>query len=246
MNFLANPPPRTLLTGLSIQNFGAATTIPLYAAIDLAIARPATKATEARPGAEQSQRLRAVPIAITLGLLAPLGLMSFAKSPELKQLAIVVFQIYPIFTSAIVRLVAPLLPKEAAIKRKAGDALPGPLSTVYIFATVVGTIGHIATLSESFSKGLTLKQLFLPRVTLGREGDMVDARLNFLQWDEAVTCGSMMLWAIARYVLDTAPARGVNIAAVVQAVLGAAVRTVLMGPIGAAAELLRQREIAKA
>lgn len=218
--------------------------MPLYAALQLIRGRNAPKAAKPN-GVEESQQLRAIPIAMTLGVLVPLGMMSFVKSPEIKQLAICAFQIYPLLTAALMKVVAPLMPSEQTVKRKAGDSLPGPLSTVYIFATAIATITHVATLSEALSKGVSLKDLFLPRIALSKPGDMAEAAVNFLRWDEAVTCGSLLLWTLARFALDTAPAGGVDATAVIQGAMAATVRTVLMGPVGAATELLRQREIAK-
>jgi len=67
---------------------------------------------------------------------------------------------------------------------------------------------------------------------------MVEARLNLLRWDEVVSVSAFVVWAVVR----SLPRADDSVAAVLKVAAGVLVRALIIGPAGAAAYTLQQRE----
>jgi hypothetical protein len=229
-----------VIAGMGVQLLGAAVAIPLWCALHLASYFP-VQSTIASLATEQN--LAAAPYAVTLGLLLPVAFMTVTRHPGRKQFWIVMFQIYPILTYLATRLLS---------GRLASSSSEDSISNMYAYATTISLITHLACFGPSVAsilapgmftaaKAAQLNPLkaFLPRFGLTKRGDMVEARLNFLRWDEAVSVGSFVIWAVVRYI-SSLPEADVN--TVVIAKLGAQVlgRAMVLGPVGAAVWLLKE------
>jgi hypothetical protein len=229
-----------VIAGMGVQLLGAAVAIPIWCALHLASYSP-VQSSIASLAAEKN--LAAAPYAVTLGLLLPVAFMTATRHPGRKQFWIVMFQIYPILTYLATKIFS---------GRLAPSSSEESINKVYAYATTLSVITHLASFGPSLAsvlapgmftptKAAQLNPLkaFIPRFGLAKKGDMVEARLNFLRWDEAVSVGSFVIWAVARYI-SSLPEEDVNTA--VMAKLGAQVlgRALVLGPVGAVVWLLKE------
>ena len=182
--------------------------------------------------------------------MLPLGAASYLRSNRAKQAMTIIFQVYFIFTELIERLVGQTITTPAAFSA----VLSKPLVRLYAFAEILSAITHIGVFGTSFAaqvapgafpKGFaertTLSKLFSPRVKQDKEGDLFEARLNFLRWDEAVTLSSLLLWAVVCY-MQALPSDAMTLPALGKLGAEVLVRILVTGPVGAVAHLLRQRD----
>lgn len=240
-----------LLAAFGIQTVGAATIVPLFLATQLATS--VVGKTALTSGVLSETRTAAIPLATILTLLIPTGLASFLKSQPQKQAWINVFQVFYIFAELIERTAGPFVAPAAST-----GPLSASLSRVYSFAEGLSILSHVGTIvavlltkivpnmfPKGFAEHVSFRRIFLPRIKLETDGDLYEARIHFLRWDAAVCLSSLLLWAVYSYVA-VLPASEQSLEAVGRLTLEVLARALVTGPVGAAAHMLRQRDIVAA
>lgn len=236
-----------MLTAFGIQTVGAATFVPLFCAVQVATS---VLGKFGGAGVLDETRVAAIPAATVLTILIPLGLGSFVRNQPLKQSLINVFQVFYLFAELIERTAGPVL-----LPTSTTEPLPASLSRVYSFVQVLSILSYGGTIAavlltkvvpnlfpKGFAEHVSFRRVFLPRIKLETDGDHLEARLHFLRWDAAICLSSFLLWSAYTY-LTVLPTGTVALEDVARLGAETLARALIMGPIGAAAHLLKQRDI---
>ncbi|KAI9367662.1 hypothetical protein BJX61DRAFT_283399 [Aspergillus egyptiacus] len=252
-----------MVIGLLAQVLTFAFAAPLYGALHLF-----TSVTATEPRADNMRIPRAVvnaiPFVFFLGYLVPTNLLIVPVSEhvttDLKQIFIALWQPWPAYVSILLTVVhiifSPFTKNDDNIK--GGRAAMSSLRWVYAFAFGNAALTHIiswviplATVAaprlfkEEYLQPLHPLAVFsIPRPwetpsLVENVGAGVHA---FLRWDYLIGCTGVLTWAVSLYRAAHRVVYGSAWSGSVGLVAKIAALTVLSGPIGAAVELLWERE----
>ncbi|OJD29549.1 atma protein [Diplodia corticola] len=218
----------TTLIGLLYQNISVAITIPLWCLLHLLALPSRTNSSALTASLSFSPtEARILPWAMTLGYILPTAAMSLpspALVPALTQQTLVsAWQVFPLWihlsTAAILR---PFF----STTTPTTSTTPTTTSTPHLFAFLLATIPHAATLSLSLSTllfpalfrpslaaSLHPAAVFLPKYSPASPSSASSASAaaipleegvhRFMQWDECVSGAAAVVWAATLYVRDT-------------------------------------------
>ncbi|KAL4972915.1 hypothetical protein BDW66DRAFT_169091 [Aspergillus desertorum] len=247
--------------GLVAQVMTFAFSAPLYFAIHLF-----TSATAVKPTAENTRVpkavLEAIPLAFVIGYLVPSGLLLLPVSEhvnaDLKQILIAIWQPWPAYISTLLTLVhilfSPFTGDDSAVT--GGRAALRSLRWAYAFAFANTALTHIISwiipLSTIAAPWLFKEEYLHPLHPLVVYGvpkpwdppvlvESVGAGAHaFLRWDYIIGSTGVLLWALSLY--RTAHRVVYGQADCVGLLVKVAALTVLTGPVGAAVELMWERD----
>ncbi|KAL4813850.1 hypothetical protein BDW67DRAFT_192625 [Aspergillus spinulosporus] len=247
--------------GLIAQVMTFAFSAPLYFAIHLF-----TSATAVRPTAENIRVPRAVlnviPLVFVIGYMVPSGLLLLPVSEQvtadLKQIFIALWQPWPAYVSILLTVVhvffSPFTRNDDNVE--GGRATLRSLRWVYAFAFTNTALAHIIAwvipLSTVAAPGLFKEEYLHPLhplvvydipkpweapVLVESVGAGVHA---FLRWDYLIGSTGVLIWALSLYRAGHRVVYGQ--AGCVGLLVKVAALTVLTGPVGAAVELMWERD----
>ncbi|KAL4912919.1 hypothetical protein BDW62DRAFT_193627 [Aspergillus aurantiobrunneus] len=250
-----------VIPGLVAQVLTFAFAAPLYFAVQLF-----TSVTAVKPTAENIRVpravLKAIPLVFFVGYMVPTGLLlvpvSEQVTTDLKQIFIALWQPWPAYISILLTLVhllfSPFTSNDYTVE--GGRATLRSLRWVYAFAFANTAINHIiswviplATLAApALFKEEYLEQLHpfvvfaIPKpwetpTLVENLGAGVHA---FLRWDYIIGTAGVLIWAVTLY--RNAHRVVYGRAGCVGLLVKVAALTVLTGPVGAAVELMWERD----
>ncbi|KAK6387391.1 hypothetical protein LTS17_000659 [Exophiala oligosperma] len=246
----------TSIYGLLFQSIGAGVMVPLYLTIYLFTSPLVTSNTPLAPSALAVDQgiLGGLPFGVLLGYIVPSIAMSLPDptliSQDAKVLAIVVWQLFPVWTNLFTFLarksIVPLFSGESANNKNQLSQL----KTVYKLAMAVSVPMHVATWTLSLSTVLfpvlftpsTVDafhplNVILPPNPLGdsKASSVAQGAMWFLQYDYLITSFVYVVWGIVcRY----GKLGGFGLTSLLD-VIG---RCAIMGPIATALHLLQDRD----
>ncbi|KAJ9138202.1 hypothetical protein NKR23_g8629 [Pleurostoma richardsiae] len=247
--------------GMVYQSIPWGVVKPIYWAVNLWTA-PTARVSSSTPTKEaqaslaiDSTQLLVLPVAITLGLIAP-TVLAAVELPGVGSLGqqqgfLALWQGFPILVAVFQALLASVVrmisgtPLPSTPEAKA--AMANNLRTVYLFCLTVAFVTHVGTLMFA-SMGLSaifapdsppadLKSVLVPMSPLSGATvkSMAEGCLVLLQYDMYYACGSTLLWAGIMYARGTDSPR--------LAVLSKGLFLALIfGPGGAAMALIAARD----
>ncbi|KAL4998912.1 hypothetical protein BDV10DRAFT_62454 [Aspergillus recurvatus] len=247
--------------GLVAQVMTFAFSAPLYFAIHLF-----TSATAVKPTAESIRVpravLKAIPLVFVTGYMVPSGLLLLPVSErvttDLKQILIALWQPWPAYISILLTLVhvlfSPFTSNDNTIE--GGRATLRSLRWVYAFAFANTALTHIISwvipLSTVAAPWLFKEEYLRPLhplvvydVPKPWEAPVLVENVGagthaFLRWDYIIGSTGVLIWALSLY--QTAHRVVYGKAGYVWLLVKAAALTVLTGPVGAAVELVWERD----
>lgn len=233
---------------------------PLYAGIQLS-----SSITASRPNAQNIRVPRAVlktiPLIFFIGYTIPSTLLVLPAparlSVDLKQIFTAVWQPWPAYISILTTVVhilfSPFTKNDTSVE--GGRATLKSLRWVYAFAFGNAALTHIIThgasiatavvpmaFQESYVKALHPCKVFgiaLPWVPL-RVDSLGTGVHVFLRWDYLIGSAGVLLWAMTLYVNAHRAVLGKSCCC--DLLLKVGLLTVLTGPVGAAVELVWERD----
>lgn len=249
-----------MIFGLACQVLTFAFATPLYASIQLA-----TSVTATRPTAQNIRVpravLKAIPLIFVIGYTVPSTLLILPAparmSVDLKQVFAAVWQPWPayisILTTVVHLLFSPFTKNDTSID--GGRATLKSLRWVYAFAFGNAALTHIVThavstatavapmlFQESYAKSLHPCKVYgiaLPWVPL--RVDSLGAGVHvFLRWDYLIGSAGVLLWAMTLYANAHRAILGKTCYCDLFVKVG--LLTVLTGPVGAAVEVMWERD----
>ncbi|UNI21307.1 hypothetical protein JDV02_007308 [Purpureocillium takamizusanense] len=250
--------------GLAAQALTFAFATPLYCAVQVH-----TSVTASKPSAQNLRVpisvLRALPFAFAVGMLLPSTLMTLPISatitPDVKQILIAIWQPWPVYVAILLRFA-----HTAFSSSSTGRTEDSPENTAkgrrslrfaYAFAFANTAIPHIVTLTVSlatvaapaifdakYREALHPLNVFhtplpwkSPVVQVATVGEGVH---GFLRWDYLIGTTGVLVWALSLY--RTAHRLVYGRVDNLGLLLKTAWLTVLAGPVGAAVELMWERD----
>lgn len=249
-----------MVFGLACQVMTFAFSAPLYAGLQLA-----SSVTASRPNAQNTRVPRAVlksiPLIFTIGYTVPSLLMILPApariSVDLKQIFTAVWQPWPAYISILTTVVHVLFSSftKNDTSVEGGRATLKSLRRVYAFAFGNAALSHIIlhTMSlatvvaptlfhETYAKALHPCKVFrtaLPWVPLRIE-NLGDGVQIFLRWDYLIGSVGVLLWAMTLYV--NAHKAILRKTCWCDLLTKVGLLTVVAGPVGAAVELMWERD----
>ncbi|KIW11669.1 hypothetical protein PV08_10971 [Exophiala spinifera] len=249
----------TSIYGVLFQSIGAGVIVPLYVTIYLFTSPLVTPGTPLTPSALAVDEgvLSALPVGVLLGYIVPSVAMSLPDpamiSQSAKVLAIVVWQLFPVWTNLITFVVEALLGPSTTRRPSEPETLKNQLprlKTVYKLAMAVSVPVHIATWTLSLSTVL-FPALFTPAtveafhplnaivppnpLAESKAPSVAQGAVWFLQYDYLITSFVYVFWAVVgRY----GKLGGFGFTSLLD-VIG---RCAIMGPISTALHLLQERD----
>lgn len=250
-----------MIAGLVAQVLTIAFVAPLYCTLQLF-----TSVTAARPTPENIRIpravLNAIPVVFVIGYLVPTGVLLIPWSedypPYLKQASFAYWQPWPAYVSIMLTVVHALFSSFTRNDHnvEGGRATLSSLRWVYAFAFSLASLSHIVSwaiplaamvLPDIFGNGA--EDALHPFVVFGvpkpwetpslvqEIGEGVHA---LLRWDYLIASAGVLIWAVSLY--QTAHRVVYGRAGFVGLVFKVAALTVLTGPVGAAVELMWERD----
>ncbi|QIW99005.1 hypothetical protein AMS68_004523 [Peltaster fructicola] len=234
-----------LFTGFAVQSIGAAPVVPVWCAAHLATSLLSGAPTQF--GGISKSRIAAIPASVMLSIFTPLIMSPLSRSALAAQSWINMWQVYYLFSDLFERLIAVAFTSSTLSPAVA-------TSRLYSFAIGLATVSHalvvgVVLLSKIAPKlptgydHISFIKIFWPRLRLEKAGDMFEARLHFLRWDLAISALSILLWAVACYVLALPPGTAMTMSDASRLGVKIFARVCFTGPAGAAAWLLRERDL---
>lgn len=248
--------------GLTAQALTFAFATPLYCAVQVH-----TSVTAGKPSAQNlripNSVLRVLPFAFVLGMLVPSSLMLLPVSetitPDVKQILIAIWQPWPAYVAILLRFAHTALPPTGQEEDSPQSTAKGrrSLRYAYAFAFANTAIPHIVTLTVSLAT-VAAPAIFDPKyrealhplnvfhtplpwtspvVQVTTVGEGVH---GFLRWDYLIGTAGVLVWAISLY--RTAHRFVYGRVDNIGLLLKTAWLTVLAGPVGAAVELMWERD----
>ncbi|KAL4804724.1 hypothetical protein BDV18DRAFT_142388 [Aspergillus unguis] len=250
-----------MIFGLLAQVLTFAFAAPLYCAVQLF-----TSVTAVKPTAENVRVpravLKAIPFVFFVGYMVPSGLLLLPVSEEvttdLKQVIIAIWQPWPAYVSILLTIVhvlfSPFTVNDHAVK--GGRATLRSLRWVYAFAFAHTTVGHMVSwilpLTAAFAPNLIMpeyRHALHPSVVFDvpkpweaptMVEDVGAGVHGFLRWDYIIGPTGILLWAISLY--RNAHRVVYGRAGCIGLAVKVAALSVLTGPVGAAVELMWERD----
>lgn len=248
--------------GLTAQVLTFAFAIPLYCAVHLV-----TSVTARKPSAENlgipHAVLRALPFAFVIGMLVPSGLMILPQSEtitsDLKQILIASWHPWPAYVAILLGIahlvLTPLQRNDGSPDSKRSSRRS--LRYVYAFAFANVAISHLvcvtislatvaapAIFAEPFLESLHPLKVFetpLPwQSPVVRVDTVGQGMQTFLRWDYLIGTTGVLVWAVSLY--KTAHRAVYGRVDGLGLLIKTALLTLLSGPVGAAVELLWERD----
>lgn len=236
---------------------------PAFLALSLFLSPTASSPTASNLAVRDTATLKALPLALLAGFVIPTICMSLPRgvvSAEYKAAAILLWQIFPLYTTATTYSFGSLFQSEPAQPGNYKAQLP-LLRRLYGIALFLATASHITVLALAFGgpsmfrpgadgpakSELTLAAIFLPTLSQERISTMIEGAVRFLQWDYAIAVAGQMIWAVAQ-TSGLGPLRPVEVYrkelgySVGSVWLDIVVRSVSLGPLGAALTLIWERD----
>ncbi|KAL4863506.1 hypothetical protein BDV12DRAFT_177428, partial [Aspergillus spectabilis] len=227
---------------------------PLYCAVQLSVSVTATK-----PSAENIQVpraiLNAIPLVFLVGFIAPTGLLlvptSSHVSTDLKQIFIAIWQFWPAYISI-------LLTSIHHFCYPYPENIPSTLHSlrwVYAIAFANTGITHIiswtislASVAASWLFSREYLEALHPGVVFGVPKpweaksleNLSDGAHSFLRWDYLIGSAGVLVWAISLH--QTAHRLVYGRVDYPELFFKASILTALVGPVGAAVELMWERD----
>lgn len=249
-----------MVFGLACQVLTFAFATPLYAGLQLA-----SSVTASRPNSQNIRIpravLKAIPTIFFIGFTIPSGLL-ILRAPEtysidLKQIFTAVWQPWPAYISILTTVVhilfSPFTKNDTSVE--GGRATLKSLRWVYAFAFGNAALAHIIThtvsvaaavvpvlFQEKYANSLHPCKVFgiaLPWVPL-RVDSLAAGVHVFLRWDYLIGSAGVLLWAMTLYV--NAHRAIVGKSCFCDLLVKVGLLTVLTGPVGAAVELVWERD----
>ncbi|KYK61145.1 hypothetical protein DCS_02286 [Drechmeria coniospora] len=249
--------------GIAAQLFTFAFATPLYCVIQLYVSVTARKPTAENLAIPHSV-LRAMPLAFAAGMLLPSGLMLAPESEiftsDLKQIFIALWQPWPVYVASILFVVHVASPSAPVNDQSPADARASrsSLRFVYAFAFAIAAVPHLVSIVISaatvvaptmfdlqFLEPLHPLNVFAaapwpwsnPVVQVETVGEGVQA---FLAWDYLIGSTAVLVWTVSLFKSAHravyGPAEKTCLALKVMSLV------LLAGPVGAAVELMWERE----
>lgn len=248
--------------GLLAQTLTFAFAAPLYAGLQLIYS-----VTAAKPNAENIRVpravLNAIPFAFLIGYLVPslllIAPLSDTITPDVKQIIIAIWQPWPIYTSVLIATANILFSSFVSNDNNAngGRATLSSLRKVYAVAFANTAINHqvplvisLATVVEPRFFRDTFARVLHPSVVYQAPLPWANPTLQvpdvgsgvhvFLRWDYIIGSAAVLLWALTlhrnahRAILGKAGCLGL--------LVKAALLSAVAGPVGAAVELMWERD----
>ncbi|KAI9923932.1 hypothetical protein ASPWEDRAFT_170432 [Aspergillus wentii DTO 134E9] len=246
--------------GLVAQVLTYAFATPLYCGLQLA-----SSITASKPNAENIRIPRAVlhmiPLIFTVGYIVP-SVLAILPAPELitvdqKQIFASVWQPWPAYISILVTTVSIVFSPFVSNDRnvEGGWDTLRALRRVYAFAFANTAIPHIVTLTVSFATvvapfmfeeryvnilhPLHVFQVVLPWSSVTVD-NIADGVRIFLGWDYLVGSAGVLVWAMTLY--SKAHKAILGKVSCLDLFVKVGLLTVLTGPVGAAVELMWERD----
>ena len=254
--------------GLAMENVAMALALPLWGLFHIRTSTtllPSTSLTRRQATLlVHPVELDIIPWAVLLGLGTPsiaIFLTDGSTSAPFyrsQQFWTVARLYHPLFTAVIQIVLSMLTPIRSDYKdpQERRRAVIGGLRNVYSVATTVAIIFHTTTLALSIStvlapslyaelyrKALRPQMLFQPQMFWGEvEGvsGIAEGARVFLQWDELVSCLSILAWALAvnRQCLRSEP----EAASLPSTLFKILLWSIVGGPAAAAVKVIQQRD----
>ncbi|KAJ5563248.1 hypothetical protein N7535_008412 [Penicillium sp. DV-2018c] len=244
-----------MVFGLVAQVLTFAFGIPLACAMQLGCS-----ITARRPNADNIRVPRAVlailPIVFIVGFMGPTAAMSLPApdviSVDMKQIAIAIWQPWPAYVSILSTVGYFILsPFFANNQRASMSSLRWVYASAFVHASLTHIVAWTVSLATVIVPGLfagSVRESLHPAnifivalpwsgLTVNTLGDGVQV---FLQWDYAIGTTGVLIWAISLY--RVAHKQLLNTVAWPSLLLKVALLTVLAGPVGAAVELIWERD----
>lgn len=250
-----------VVLGLTAQVLTFAFAAPLYGAIQLFTSVTATKPTAENIRVPRAV-LRAIPFVFFIGYMVPSFLLLAPESEhvtkDLKQIFIAIWQPWPAYVSILLTVAhiffSPFTSNDHTVE--GGRATLRALRGVYAFAFANATLNHLiswiiplATLAEPrFFKEEYLAALhpcavfsFPKPWESGAVVETVGAGVHaFLRWDYIIGSAGVLIWAVSLYRAAHRVVYGR--AGCIGLFVKVAALSALSGPIGAAVELMWERD----
>ncbi|KAL1875629.1 hypothetical protein Plec18167_005565 [Paecilomyces lecythidis] len=200
-----------------------------------------------------------LPVALAVGYFIPTALLAVPTSilnMDMKQSFLATWQVWPLTVSFLITLVKYFLPDSTSVDNinDRRDNIRS-LRYLYAFAFVCAAIPHLAAWSISLAtviypglfnaeyvEKLHPQRVFVNQIPSNsvRVSSVEEGSLWFLQWDNIIGSISLMLWAVALYQKAHAEAK-IRVNAV-EVGFKTCLLLVLAGPVGAAVELMWERD----
>ncbi|KAL4778547.1 hypothetical protein BJX76DRAFT_352532 [Aspergillus varians] len=247
--------------GFAAQVLTFAFAAPLYGAIQLFTSVTATKPTAENIRIPRAV-LKALPLAFFIGYMVPTGFLvvpvSEQVTADLKQILIAAWQPWPAYVSILLTFVhalfSPFTSNDHAVE--GGRATLHSLRLVYAFAFAHTTLSHLISwiipLATVAAPGLfkdeylgPLHPLVVFAVPRPWENPVLVENIGagvhaFLRWDYIISSAGVLVWAVSLY--QTAHRAVYGRAGCVGLLIKVAALTALTGPVGAAVELIWERD----
>ncbi|TID18570.1 atmA protein [Venturia nashicola] len=246
------------LWGMLGELLGVALAIPAFCFVHL-LTSPTVAAQSLSSFSISEKDLMILPWSAGLGHFIPiiigLGTRSSVTTPmwKSKQFWLVARLFHPILTAIIHFVLSKALSDHAP---SVGGSYMRDLQALYDFATYVAIVPHLATMSISILSQLgpgvfapkypeffNLRKVFLPTPfwsNVTKVTGIAEGAKQFLQWDELISCSSILVWAWA---VNRTGLSGVSGASGnLRMLLRTANMMVVGGPAAAAISLIKERD----
>ncbi|KAL4733372.1 hypothetical protein BDV11DRAFT_200249 [Aspergillus similis] len=234
---------------------------PLYFAIHLFTSATAVRPTAANIRVPRAV-LKAIPLVFAIGYMVPSGLLLLPVSEQvttdLKQILIALWQPWPAYVSILLTLVhvlfSPFTSNDDNVE--GGRATLHSLRWVYAFAFANTTLTHIIAWAIPLSTAAApwlfkeeylhpLHPLVVHEIPKPWEAPVLVESVGvgahaFLRWDYIIGSTGVLIWALSLYRAGHRVVYGQ--AGCFGLLLKVALLTVLTGPVGAAVELMWERD----